>query len=334
MSPVAERIAHSTRAARLLNAVGLPRGALNQTIVVAGSPRSGTTWLAELLAALRGYTLVNEPLHLRWRAVEEAGFEEWRTYIGKEETRSAARAYLRRALAGRAACTRQFNSEHTLGKLREFLWGRRHVVKFVRANRMLHWIHDQFPIREMVLILRHPCAVVASQLDYKHEGWRRTTPPTEDELQTDSGGWIPDDVLYQFKSALARVETTAGRLAAVWGLDTYFPLCEHESFLGIVTTYERLLSREREEVSRIFEALDESVPPSALQAYDRASNSAAPDLATRDERRQLSKWKRKLEADQVDEILSIVKGFGLDFYSEALEPDYKRLSACIENRKT
>ena len=62
----------------------LPRNP-EDTIVVAGSPRSGTTWLAELLRRLPGYKFLNEPLLLPNNpAAQEVGFE-WRTHIAPTE---------------------------------------------------------------------------------------------------------------------------------------------------------------------------------------------------------------------------------------------------------
>lgn len=322
---LAGRISESERSIRVLNALDLLKGDIAQTIVLAGSPRSGTTWLAELLATLPEYTLVDEPLHQRWAAAREAGFNDWRTYIAPSECRPAARAYMKKALSGCVASNRQFGGANQFSKIYELFTGEKNVGKFVRANRLLHWVHRQFPLRGMILMLRHPCAVVASQLDYEDDVWRRTQPPGQDNLQSGFCGWIPDDVLRRFESVLAGVRSTAGRLAAVWCLDTYFPLYEKASFPGFVTTYERLLTHKANEVKRIFQYLGAPVPEEAHQSFDEASYSASADLITEDVQRQLSKWKDKLSPAQIDDVLSVVEGFGLDFYTNALEPDYEQI---------
>ena len=49
------------------------RGAVRDAVVVAGSPRSGTTWLAEILAAMPQYKLIDEPLHLNLPTLPDIG---------------------------------------------------------------------------------------------------------------------------------------------------------------------------------------------------------------------------------------------------------------------
>jgi hypothetical protein len=39
----------------------------------------------------------------------------------------------------------------------------------------------------------------------------------------------------------------------------------------------------------------------------------------------LSKWKDALSSKQIDRILDIAETYGLDFYSQEIEPDYDRL---------
>jgi LPS sulfotransferase NodH len=71
---------------------------LRDTIVVTGSPRSGTTWLLELLRALPGYKALNEPLMYE-EARHELGFS-WRTYLNPKEEADEQRAYLETILTG------------------------------------------------------------------------------------------------------------------------------------------------------------------------------------------------------------------------------------------
>ena len=40
--------------------------ALNDSILIVGSPRSGTTWLMEIFENIPGYSYIFEPLQLKW----------------------------------------------------------------------------------------------------------------------------------------------------------------------------------------------------------------------------------------------------------------------------
>ena len=58
---------------------------IEETVLLAGSPRSGTTWLLEVLAYANGYRAQNEAIELsRYQAAQKAGLE-WRTYLGSKE---------------------------------------------------------------------------------------------------------------------------------------------------------------------------------------------------------------------------------------------------------
>ena len=44
---------------------------------------------------------------------------------------------------------------------------------------------------------------------------------------------------------------------------------------------------------------------------------------------QSAKWKKFLSDEQIKRILSIVSDFGLDFYTEDIEPDYENIGVKI-----
>jgi hypothetical protein len=60
---------------------------------------------------------------------------------------------------------------------------------------------------------------------------------------------------------------------------------------------------------------------------DVTFSSASKSLATQDGSHQLSKWKRHLTSDQIDRVLGITHSFGIDWYTEDLEPDYEKLNS-------
>jgi len=300
---------------------------IEDTVVVAGSPRSGTTWLLELLRTLPGYKALNEPLMYE-EARNGHGFA-WRTYLDPGEEANEQRAYLEKNLTGQLDISPAwyFVADSRPAQLVEHATLDRLVVKFCRLNRMLHWFCGQFDVRGPVFIVRHPCAVVASML--RHEAW------DEDDLRgldradhALHGGSLPESLRDVFGLVLDRIETQVEVLATMWCLDHYVPLMHHANgdYPWVLVPYEQMVTRGREELRRITEALDVEMTPEMRDQLDEPSNSVK-DQLHRDADRQLSKWRRRLSDRQVDNVLRIVDEVELSsIYTRDLEPDYNRLN--------
>lgn len=296
------------------------RGEVHQSIIVSGSPRSGTTWLAQILASLPGYKHFNEPLRLAPPLVRKLGLEE-RNYVAPSASRAELREYLSYALRGKVDGPYQVHGTSKLRRTYEMLQRPQVVAKFIRANRMVHWLDATFDVRGLFVLLRHPCAVVSSHLQ------RWGAPAVPDDFSTGFGGDIPDDLINQYREVLESIDTGEEVLAAVWAIDTYCVLRHHGSSPGPVITYEQLRAYPEEIVTDLFAHVGAKVPESAWDHVDLPSRSAVPDLHVDDVERQLSKWTRKLSEDQTDRILRIARGFGLDMYGRDMYPALDRIDS-------
>jgi hypothetical protein len=315
----------------LANLVSLCR--TQDTIVVAGSPRSGTTWLSEIIRELSGYKLLDEPLSKTSSIlVQHIKDLDWRPYVSENEQAEEIRKALNNALKGRAGRSHmwRFQSETPMLRLLEHISQRKLVAKIIRANRMLPWLTSQFALRAVVSIFRHPCAVVASQVQYQ-PGWRNAGRSSESVLETAFCGKVPGRIVKQFGDTLSQVESTHTFLTAVWCIDTYMALERTIHAPRVITTYEDLVRHPDEETRRIFDFLDTEVPYGVEKRLRRPSDSAAEDLKISDTEAQLSKWRDALNEAQIREIMQVVEGFGLnDIYSESLYPNTEALRARVE----
>jgi hypothetical protein len=294
--------------------------------VVAGSPRSGTTWLAELLRELPRYKFLNEPLYLPNSPEARAANFGWRTVLSPEVEDPQAQAFFSDVLSGRVPHGPRwhYRADSPFGRLWEQATRDRLVVKFCRAGRLLHWLCNRFVVRGTVMIIRHPCAVLASQLE--HGGWdaEHLDHPVE---SSDAFGQVPPEVRERFSGIFDGVTTRLEVMATVWCLDYYLPLVEHshgENPWHLVT-YERLVLDGRSEMKRVLSSVGAEMTGPIHEQLDEAATYASEDLALRDKQRQLSKWQDRLTQQQVDRVLEIVSAFGLDFYTEDLEPDHGAL---------
>jgi len=284
-----------------------------RSILVFGSPRSGTTWLMNLICASPGRAAVFEPLN--------RVYDPWLARIVGDEwlrlTADADHPELERFFTVVMAGHHLTRWSSNRSSLTDLLRASRLVVKFVRAMRAMGWIARRFPANAKVAILRHPCAVVSSMVASpgKWNDWSR-------EYVTERVLAVVGDAHRPF---LARLKTREQLLAAWWAADTRALLTETSPADVLVLTYEMLVCQPSATLERLFSHLGEAVPPGALEGTRRASETANPGAAIRTGRAPLAEWRRRVEPMTARAILDVVEALGVSVYSEALVPDVARL---------
>lgn len=283
------------------------------TIAVASSGRGGSTWLAEIIATLPGYVLQWEPLHLRNNPeCVRHGFT-WQNYVRPGTDALAKRAYLDRVLRGEDLSTRTLTSlNFDLGRLVR-LQG--YVVKFVNANGLLYWMQEENPV-PAVLMVRHPCAVVASQLVHTWSGLRKEDCTIPELLFED----YP-----QFAAVYERIREPEEVLAFEWAIQTHVPLSQPQPHPWFLTTYERLVDDGRTEVDRIFAYLGRPAPEAAYGQLRTASATTAEHSNVASGKNPLEGWTTRLSSVQIGNVLRVAHDMGVECYSEELHPDYARM---------
>ncbi|MCG2776105.1 MAG: hypothetical protein L6406_10540 [Desulfobacterales bacterium] len=139
--------------------LGLKRGSFSasDTILISGARRSGTTWLSELLCASQDYCVVFEPIVL-WRkygVVPRGGCAD---YISPESDWPMGKELFGKLFEGRSVHPHAFGQNSLMDLIRCTSL----VIKSVNTNKLMPWLSANFKLRGMILIFRHPCAVVAS----------------------------------------------------------------------------------------------------------------------------------------------------------------------------
>ena len=289
-----------------------------ETILIAGTPRGGTTLVLEALMHLDGRKAVNEPEMLKYAA--RHGFS-YRTFMAPGARHAGRERYLSRVLSGHldAPGPWQLRSRTAAGQLAEIARRRKLVVKFCRANRMLQWLSGRFELRGTILVVRHPCAVVASML--QHGAWQAAMTSLEPGHALDLSA-LPVELQDRFRPLVADVATPLDALAVTWCLDTCIPLLYHDHHPWAILPYERLIRQKEAELRRICDALGVDCPPRVAAVLDRPSSSTKTDLGA-DADAQLGKWRTTLSADDARRILKFVRRAGLaHIYDEATDPDY------------
>ncbi len=282
------------------------------SILVFGSIRSGSTWLAEVLSSLDGHVQIFEPLHPEFVPDARKTLVERNPYVPSVDSWPAGRS----CLFGKILSGKLVNSwTMSQASIQEVFHANRLVIKFVRGNLLLEWLAANMDIHTPVLVIRHPCAIIASHLN---KGW----PPSKNVLLGNSYF----DRFPEIRNDCSELSEPEELAALAWCLRYHAPLMSQKPYPFILVSYEKLVRNGKEELEKLFRALDIPLDKKAIDQLSIPSDTVTKGSQVVAGRDPLAGWRGKLNDRQVDNILAVLNKFGMDFYSTALEPDYVRLS--------
>ncbi|MGI8540235.1 MAG: sulfotransferase [Rubrobacteraceae bacterium] len=212
------------------------------TILVAGSGRSGTTWLSELINRENEYRFIFEPFHPGKVAPCEPFLRK--QYLRPEDDRAIYLEAAGKILSGkiRSRWADRFNRK---------LLARRRLIKDIRANLLLGWTRRHFPETPIILLLRHPCAVADSRLRL---GWRDNLDEMMSQRQ------LVEDHLEPLEADILAAKDPFERSIFLWCIENYIPLRQPGSEKLHIVFYENLLTDPESELASIFDFLRERPP--------------------------------------------------------------------------
>lgn len=279
--------------------------------MIFSDPRGGSTWLSEVVSLVPNTVVLWEPLNQRWvRHFDALDFAK-RQYIPEDAVWPEAEEAFRELLRGKYLTNGLCKVSPPLG----FISAARMVVKFCRGNALLPWLTRAFSFNYApVYLVRHPFAVVASQL--QHGSW--DYPFT--------GFEIPDgpynDIYQKHSSYLASIETKEEALTAFWCLTNAVPMQNRRDNVDWITVYyEHLLSNPEKELNKIFQRWGMALPDAALARIRTPSATTKEATFTEGVEAQLEKWQSALSADQQAKMFDVLSYFGLKRYGMEVYPD-------------
>jgi Sulfotransferase family len=284
---------------RALGQLYLDRGGdPGSTVFIAGSGRSGTTWLSDIVNFDNRYRHISEPFHRK--NVSAAAAFAYRQYLDPDDDDPAYLEPTRQILSGRIR--NLWTDKYNRARL-----PRRRLIKEVRANLFLKWLRVHFPDMPIVLILRHPCAVAASRMKLNWEGGAdlatfldqprllaRHLSPFEDEIRGAQEGADPYSKMIFF-----------------WAIENFIPLRQLSSSEVHLVFYESLVAEPESEVRRLFRYLGMAFDPAALRGMDRPSQATRKDSPVLSGGDLLASWTRRTTERQVDSAMEVLRIFGL-----------------------
>ena len=276
---------------------------INKALLVLGSPRSGTTWISNLINYKNEYRYLMEPFRYRAGVNYMKGYPLF-WYIPPDMKNQEYSHLFSRILSGRIS----------LDGYNHKLIATKRLLKSVTAHFLIEWLISNYEI-PLVFILRHPLAVAASRMKFQEK----------DKL------WIPD-----FSSILNQNQLMEDYLAPfeklILGENSYFEnhliyTCV-QNFVALeqlkriphhIVFYENVVDDPLQEIKKIrgflhqpFYARDERLVQTMVNKRFMMGEATIGD--------PLMKWQERLSSQQIERGEEIMEMFGLDSFYSAYKP--------------
>lgn len=275
-----------------------------ENLLIFSEPRGGSTWLAETISRLPNTPILWEPLHLKGiDHFKKYGFG-WGQIIPEDANWKEAETAFRDMLTGKVLNDWLCIASPPF----DFLFAKRMLVKFCRANAMLPWLTKVFNFKYAPLYLvRHPIAVVASQL--KHGAWNHLP----ENFQIPSNRY--NDIYLQNHDFLSNLTSKAEALLANWCIMNINTMNNNRNNKDWITVYyEDLITDPAKEMHRIFSTWHLDMPPTILNKISKASKTTKEATFQHSIKDQLEKWKYFFDKSQLEKFDEIFEYFGLNYY--------------------
>jgi hypothetical protein len=282
-----------------------PEADPRKSILIAGTARSGTTWLGDLIASQIPSRILFEPFNPDL-VPDYRGFRYFQ-YMRPGVENPEFRAFAHKVFTGEIR-------NRWIDRQNERIRSENRIIKEIRINLALKWLHDNFPEVPIILLMRHPCAVTASRMELK---WATDCDMEPFLSQPD----LVEDHLAPFMEIIKNAKTDEEKHAVIWSVSNLVPLEQFQPNEIKVVYYENLCTQPEIELPVIFASVRQSYRDTERNTVNRPSQTTRASSAVVEGTDKISAWQKKLSDKQIENILQIVKTFGLDhLYGDSLLP--------------
>jgi hypothetical protein len=263
-------------------------------VIVAGTGRSGTAWVANIINYANEYRYVFEPFN-PYKTPEIKHFR-YRQYMRPSDSDPAYVLPARLVLSGavRNSWVDQFNRR---------VVSRRRVIPEIRANLMLKWMRERFPDTPIVWLMRHPCADANSRMQL---GWQTHL----DEILNQP--LLLDDHVGEFRDRIEHASTEFEKHIFLWCVENFVPLRQLAPDDVHVAYYESFCERPKFEFDRLFKYLNRSYNRDVFSQLYRPTVLSREESAIVTGSNLIDAWRSWVTPEQTERAIEILALFGLD----------------------
>lgn len=263
------------------------------TILLAGSARSGTSWLAELINYRYKYRYMFEPFHAE--KVEQASVFLNKRYLPPDNDKNRFTVPLENILTGRVAnpWIDQYNRSY---------FPKKRLIKTVRSNLLLPWINQYFSQIPKVFVVRHPLAVAVSR---ERMGWDSYIDLYLDDQQ------IVNDLLNPYKSRIEAVEDPFEKQVILWCVENWYPLARMNPDSLSVIYYENICLDPRKQIPHLFDMIDEPFDERVFSKVREPSALSTKESAIKTGENLIKSWQGSVSDEQIESAWKWIERFNL-----------------------
>jgi len=276
------------------------------SIFLAGSGRSGTTWLGNIINYRNEYRYIFEPFHPE-RLNIYRNFKN-RQYHRPENRDKKYIKPMEAILTGKIRGTKidQHNKKLICNK---------RLIKAIRANLLLKWSYVNFPGLKIIFLLRHPCAVANSQINLNWD------VDLEQFLIQEK---LMDDYLNPFRHEILKAKSNFEKQIFRWCIENYVPLEQFKKGELCLIFYENLCEKPYDEIDKLFSFLNKKYNKTIFTKMKNPSTMTRKNSAIISGGSLINDWRKKITPQQIKNALDILSLFGLDeIYTEDSIPNIK-----------
>jgi hypothetical protein len=277
-------------------------GTLRDALFLAGTGRSGTGWVANIINYDNRYRYLYEPFSPK--VIDTVAAFTWGLYIRPGDTSQHYVEPARWLLEGKVG------HYPKLDRANHRIFSRKRLLKETRGNLWLKWLHGTFPEVKIVLLMRHPCAAVNSRIK------RGNLVLFDPFLQQPA---LMEDHLGPFKAAIegAKDAEEFEQRVYMWCINYFVPLRQFAPGEIHIAFYENFAEHPKEEIDRLFKFIGEPYDDRVMEAIKKPSEVTRPDAAVITGRSIVSHWQEEVGIERTRRAIDVLRRFGLDkIYAE------------------
>lgn len=285
---------------------------VKKDVFIFSSPRSGSTWLMEIINSQDNFKYVNEPLHTnRHKGYLTNINPKWSEIYSSSDRRDKFLNYFEKILKDELFVGQQKFKDIIKGKF-DYNTNRR-VFKILRGKDLINDFENKFDVK-IVYLLRHPIPVALSLVKEEMESRINYYLNNDDYLSK----YLNQDQ-FEFSRQILMNGSEFEKRVLQWCLENFPPLKKLNKDKWIIISYEDLVINEKETLVNLYEELELNDLDIMLKQIKKPSRTTASKnskklINKRDKGKLIKKWEKAITFTEKESAFNILDKFNIDIY--------------------